>query len=102
MRPLRIGIDLTARLPVVTGVDTYLGTVDIQLKERVDGGVTGTMNTNAKQGSSTTLSTTRKIKSSFQEYRTRIVVKAQQTNINRDEACQAIMNRLASQVAGMF
>jgi len=86
----------------MAGVDTYLGTVDIQLKERVDGGVTGTMKTHAKQGSATTLSTTRDVKSSFQEYRTRIVVKAEQTNINRQEACQAIMNRLAAQVAGMF
>jgi len=60
------------------------------------------MNTNAKQGSSTTFSTTRDIRSSFQEYRTRIVAKAEQTNIDRQEACQVIMNRLAAQIAGMF
>ncbi len=97
-----VGSIVGGLLGSMAGIDTYLGSVDIQLKEKVDGGVSGTMNTNAKQGSSTTFSTTRDIKSSFQEYRTRIVVKAEQTNINRQEACQVIMNRLAVQVAGMF
>jgi uncharacterized protein YcfJ len=83
-------------------VDTYLGAVDIQIKERVPGGVVGTMRTNAKQGSSTTLKTTRRIESKFQEYRTRIAVKATQTNIDRDKACNAIAQMLGSKIAGMF
>ncbi|PKL52206.1 MAG: hypothetical protein CVV37_02360 [Nitrospira bacterium HGW-Nitrospira-1] len=83
-------------------VDTYLGSVDIQIKEASETAVTGKMFTNASQGSATTLQTKKEIKSNFQEYRTRIVVKATQTNINRNEACNAITDRLAAQIAGMF
>lgn len=83
-------------------VDTYLGSVDVQIKEAVEGGVTGVMDTDAKQGSSTTLRTQREVKSSHQEYRTRIVVQAKQTNIKREVACPAIADRLATQIAGMF
>jgi len=82
-------------------VDTYLGTVDIQIKEAAEG-VVGVIETDAKQGSSTTVKTKKEVKSSFQEYRTRIVVKAKQTNINRQEASSAIANRLAVQIAGVF
>lgn len=83
-------------------VDTYLGAVDIQVKEVSEGMVKGVMKTDARQGLATTLQTEREVKSSFQEYRTRIVVKATQTNINRQKACQAIADRLAIQIAGMF
>ena len=83
-------------------VDTYLGAVDIQVKEISEGAVKGVMKTDAKQGSSTTLQTEKEAKSNFQEYRTRIVVKATQTNINRQKACQAIADRLANQIVGMF
>ncbi len=83
-------------------VDTYLGALDVQVKEIVDGGVTGVVKTNAKQGSSTTIETERKVKSPYQEYRTRIVVKARQTNIDRNQACRAIADRLAAQIAGLF
>jgi hypothetical protein len=83
-------------------VDTYLGTVDIQIQELVEGGVTGVAQTNAKQGSSTTIKTEREIRSSHQEYRTRVVVQAKQTNIKREEACPAIADRLASQISGFF
>ncbi|MEW6003038.1 MAG: complement resistance protein TraT [Nitrospirota bacterium] len=83
-------------------VDTYLGAIDVQVKEIVEGGVTGTMQTDAKQGSATYLTTQRDVKSSHQEYRTRIVVQATQTNINRQEACKCITDRLATQIAGMF
>lgn len=83
-------------------VDTYFGSVDIQIKEASEGVVKGVMQTDAKQGSSTTLQTQKEVKSNFQEYRTRIVVKATQTNINRVEACNAIADRLAMQIAGMF
>lgn len=83
-------------------VDTYFGAVDIQVKEASEGVVTGVMTTNAQQGSSSTIQTEKQIKSNFQEYRTRIVVKATQTNIKRNEACNAIADRLATQIAGMF
>lgn len=83
-------------------VDTYLGACDIQIKEVVSGEVRGVMRTEAKQGSATTLTTEREVQSSHQEYRTRIVVTAKQTNINRQEACTAITDRLAAQIGGMF
>jgi hypothetical protein len=83
-------------------VDTYLGAVDVQIKEIVEGGVVGIMETDAKQGSSTAIRTQREIRSSHQEYRTRIVVQATQTNIKREIACPAIADRLAVQIAGMF
>ncbi|MBA3060358.1 MAG: hypothetical protein FP832_01675 [Nitrospirae bacterium] len=83
-------------------VDTYLGAVDIQIKEASEGVVKGVMKTDTKQGSSTTLQTEKEVKSNFQEYRTRIVVKATQTNINRIETCNAIADRLATQIAGIF
>ena len=83
-------------------VDTYLGACDIQIKEVVSGEVRGVMRTEAKQGSATTLTTEREVQSAHQEYRTRIVVTAKQTNINRQEACTAITDRLAVQIGGMF
>lgn len=83
-------------------VDTYFGAVDIQVKEASEGTVKGVMKTDAKQGSATTLQTEKEVKLNFQEYRTRIVVTATQTNINRQKACQAIADRLASQIVGMF
>ncbi|MBU4376693.1 MAG: complement resistance protein TraT [Candidatus Omnitrophica bacterium] len=83
-------------------VDTYMGAVDIQIKEASEGVVKGVMKTDAKQGSATTLQTEKEVKSNFQEYRTRIVVKATQTNINRVKACNAITVRLAMQIAGVF
>lgn len=86
----------------IVRVDTYLGAVDIQIREMVEGGVVGVMETDAKQGAATVLRTHREIKSSHQEYRTRIVVRAKQTNINREVASQAIAERLAVQIAGMF
>jgi hypothetical protein len=60
------------------------------------------MDTATKYGSATTLKTQREVKSAHQEYRTRIVVLARQTNIDRQEACRAIADRLAAQIAGMF
>ncbi len=83
-------------------VETFFGAIDVQIREKVEGGVTGTMTTNAKQGSSTVLVTERDVKSDFQEYRTRIVAKAKQTNIDRNEAAAIISERLAKQIAGMF
>ena len=83
-------------------VETFFGATDVSIKEKVEGGVTGTMRTDAKQGSSTTLTTQRDIRSDFQEYRTRIVAKAKQTNIDKNEAAGVISDRLAKQIAGMF
>ena len=83
-------------------VDEYLGVVDIQIKEEVEGGVTGTQDAQMQNGMNTNVQTTRNIKSSKQEYRTRIVVTAKQTRMDRAEAVGVISERLAAQIAGLF
>lgn len=83
-------------------IDEYFGLCDVQIKETVEGGVTGTQSAQFKDGTSTSLQTTRSIQSSRQEYRTRIVVKAKQTRMDRVEACNIIADRLAGQISGMF
>jgi hypothetical protein len=83
-------------------VDEYLGLVDLQVKEEVEGGVTGVQVANVQDGTSTTMHTTRNVAAKRQEYRTRIVVKAKQTRMDRLEACNVIAERLSSQIAGMF
>ena len=83
-------------------VDTFVGTVDVQIKERVEGGVTGTMTTDASQGSASKIKMVRKIKSDFQTYRTRIVATATQTNINREKASEVLSGVIVQQIAGVF
>ncbi|QXE89584.1 complement resistance protein TraT [Geomonas subterranea] len=96
------GAGLGALAGSMVHVDTYLGLVDISIKEAVEGGVTGTETASLSNGSSTSKNTTRSVSDSRQEYRTRIGVKAVQTNINREEATKTISGRLASQIAGYF
>lgn len=83
-------------------VDTYLGVVDVSIKEAVDGGVRGTSVSDTKNGASSSTHTERAVSDSRQEFRTRIGVKAVQTNIERQEASKTIAERLASQIAGYF
>lgn len=83
-------------------VESFCGVVDIQVQERVEGGVKGKMVTDAGQGSATRLKTEREIKSDYQIYRTRIVAKATQTNIDKKEAARVISNKLAEQISGFF
>ncbi len=83
-------------------VETYAGVIDIQIQEKVEGGVKGIMKTDAKQGTVTSLSTEREIKSDYQTYRTRIAATAKQTNIDRMEAAITVSERLAVQIANMF
>lgn len=82
--------------------DTYMGAVDIQIKEPAGSEVRAHTRTDAQQGSSTMVTTESSKVSDKQEYRTRIVVQAKQTNINRQVACGSIADRLAQQIAGMF
>lgn len=83
-------------------VEEYIGITDIQIKETVPGGVEGTQVASMANGSNTQVNTTRNIKTDKQEYRTRIAVSAKQTNIDRNEACNVIADRLASQISGLF
>jgi hypothetical protein len=83
-------------------VETYAGVIDVQIQERIEGGVSGIMKTDAKQGLSTIIQTEREIKSDFQIYRTRILASAKQTNIDNVEAARVVSERLARQIAGLF
>ncbi len=98
-----IGSAAGAAVGAMFHVDSYVGAVDVQLKELVGpGAVTGTQRATVANGSSTTTTTSRRIETSHQEYRTRIAVSATQTNIDRDRACRIIADRLAAQIAGIF
>lgn len=83
-------------------VDRFIGAVDLQVQERVPGGVKGTMRTSASMGNSTNLVTERAVDSDYQIYRTRIAAEATQTNIDKEEAARVISGKLAIQIAGLF
>ncbi len=83
-------------------VDMYSGLIDIEIREKVDGGVTTTTKANIKQGTSTTVQTEQKAVSDYQTYRTKIAAHAKQTNIDKKEAEIAVSEKIAGQIAGMF
>jgi len=80
----------------------YVGVIDVQVQEKVVGGVTGSMRTQAGQGSATRFNTNRNIKSDYQTFRTRMTATADQTNLKKEVAAQHISSRLVMQLAGMF
>ena len=96
------GAGLGALAGSMVHVDTYLGVVDISIKEAVEGGVRGSEISDMKNGSSSRKHTEREVADTRQEFRTRVVVEATQTNINRPEASKTIAERLAGQIAGYF
>jgi len=84
-------------------VDTYMGVVDIQVKEKtLQGTVATTTQSNLKQGIGTTIKSSHHAVSNYQAYRTRIVVRATRTNINIKEAVPVVENKLSSEIAGIF
>jgi outer membrane lipoprotein SlyB len=84
-------------------VDTYMGVVDIQVKEKVpQGNVVTTTQSNLKQGIGTTIRSSHHTVSNYQAYRTRIAVKVARTNINMKEAVPVIENKLSGEIAGIF
>jgi len=91
-----------AILGSVFSVDYVQGTVDLQIQEKADSLVKGSIKTEARQGSSTTLSTEQTYQSEFQTYRTKFMISAHRTNINLEEAVAEITNKLADQIAGVF
>jgi len=96
------GAGLGALAGSMVHVDSYLGVVDISIKEAVEGGVRGRESSDTQNGSSASKHTEREVKDSRQEFRTRVVVAATQTNIDRPEATRTISERLAGQIAGYF
>lgn len=83
-------------------VDRYLGVVDVRIQEKIDGGVSGTVKADIKQGTSTTMTTERNIQSDYQTYATRLAAEAVRTNINKEEAAVAISDKLATQISAIF
>ncbi|HOP86864.1 MAG TPA: complement resistance protein TraT [Syntrophorhabdaceae bacterium] len=83
-------------------VESYIGNVDVQIQERVAGGVKGKVKTEAKQGTSTTMTTEQEVVSDFQTYRARFTVEATRTNINLEEALAELTAKVADQIAGLF
>lgn len=83
-------------------VDYVQGTVDLQIQEKADSLVRGTVRTEARQGTSTTVSTEQAYRSEFQTYRTKFIISAHRTNINLEEAVAEITNKLADQIAGVM
>ncbi len=84
-------------------VDTYMGVVDIQVKEKIlQGTVATSTQSNLKQGIGTTVKSSHHAVSNYQAYHTRIVVEATKTNINMQEAVPVIENKLSSEIAGIF
>lgn len=83
-------------------VDTYIGVVDIQVKQKVNGNVKTETNSNLQNGIGTTVKSNYKQTTNYQAYRTRIAVSATQTNIDLAKATPVIENKLASEIAGIF
>ena len=83
-------------------VDTYLGAVDIQIKQRVNGTITKQVNSKLQNGIGTKVKTNYNTTTNYQAYRTRIVVRATQTNINLKKATPIIEYNLSKEIAGLF
>jgi len=83
-------------------IESYTGNVDLQIQEKVSGGVKGVVKTEVKQGTSTKLITEKEVQTDYQTYRTNMSIEATQTNINLEEAVSELTNKLADQIAGLF
>lgn len=97
-----VGAAAGAAMDTMVHVDEYIGAMDVQIQEPVQGGVTGTQSADLKNGSSTVTKTVRNVESNKQEYRTRIAVWAKQTNMNKSEASVVLAEKLATQIAASF
>lgn len=84
------------------GVDRYVGAIDIQIEEPVAGGVRKAIRADLEQGIGGRAIVEHERIAERQMFRTRIVVRAVQTNIDREKASKAIASRIAKQIAGIF
>ncbi|HOT43149.1 MAG TPA: complement resistance protein TraT [Syntrophorhabdaceae bacterium] len=96
-----IGNVAGAALGALVKIESYEGIVDLQIQEKVKGGVKGKMVADIRRGS-TTMTTEREIESEYQTYSTFLNVEAKRTNINLEEAIAEITAKLADQIAGLF
>jgi len=97
-----VGGLLGAAIGKLYSVDSFIGVMDVQIQERVLGGVQGKAKTEMSQGVGNVIETARDFTSDYQTYRTRIAVEVTQTNIEKKEAAKLIEERLIRQIAGIF
>ena len=83
-------------------VDQFFGAIDVQIEEKMDRPVSGVVETHAGQGSASVLHTTSDVSTNWQTFRTRMVARAKQTNIDENEAAHAISAKLAMQISNLF
>ena len=83
-------------------VDTYLGVIDVQIKEKTHGPIQTEVRSDLEQGIGTTVHSTHTVNTPYQAYRTRIVASATRTNINLQEAVAVLSDKLAGEIAGIF
>jgi len=83
-------------------VDTYIGVVDIQIKQKVNGIIQKQVNSNLQNGIGTKVQTNYKTTTQYQAFRTRIGVQATQTDLNLKKATPVIESRLAQEISGLF
>ena len=97
-----LGSALGAIAGAAIHVDKYMGVVDIQVKEKVNGTIKAKESSNLSNGIGTTYKSTRNVQTSYQSYRTRIVAEAEQTNLNLKKATPVLENKLARELVGIF
>jgi len=83
-------------------IDTYIGAIDLQVSERGKTAGKSTLTATAQQGASATQTTEIQTESNMATYQTRLVAWAKQTRINKVEAAQAVAQKLAEQISGLF
>ena len=83
-------------------IDTYIGAIDLQIGERGKAVGKSTLTATAKQGASAMQTTEIQTESNMATYQTRLVAWAKQTRINKVEAAQAVAQKLAEQIGGLF
>ncbi len=97
-----VGSAIGALAGAAIHVDTYIGVVDIQIKQKVNGTVTKQVNSNLQNGIGTKVKIKYNTTVQYQAYRTRIGVQATQTNMNLKKATPIIESKLAQEITGLF
>lgn len=114
-----VGVAGEALMGAMFKVEQFLGSVDLQIMEPVNGGVeykqikAGPSSTELKPGammggdtkveqSAADIKTYSGLKSNRMEHKTRVVAFAQQTNMDEAQVVRMLADQLASQITGVF
>ena len=97
-----VGSAIGALAGAAIHVDTYIGVVDIQIKQKVNGEIQEQVNSNLQNGIGTKIKTNYKTTTQYQAFRTRIGVQATQTDMNLKKAVPIIEEKLAQEISGLF